>query len=186
MLGDADLIALFFARDEAAIEETQNKYGSFCRGLARSLLADREDAEECVNEALLALWNSIPPNRPDYFRAYLGRIIRNGALSIYRKANARKRSAAMTVALTELEECIPSGEDVEDRVEKKELTKAIDDWLSTLRERDRMLFVRRYWYGDPVQALADRMGMTPNNASQKLFTLRKQLKTCLERKGIRV
>ena len=92
----------------------------------------------------------------------------------------------MTVALTELEECIPSTENVEDRVEKKELTKAIDDWLSTLRERDRMLFVRRYWYGDPVQALADRMGMTPNNASQKLFMLRKQLKTCLERKGIRV
>ena len=186
MTDDAALIALFFARDENAIRETQIKYGSFCRRLARSLLKSREDAEECVNEALLAPWNSIPPNRPKSFMAYAGRILRNKALSIYRKENAGKRSAAMTAMLSELEDCIPSAENVEDRIEAKELTDAIDAWLSSLSERDRMLFVRRYWYGDAVQALASEMGISSNNAAQKLFVLRKQLKARLEKKGIRV
>ena len=186
MADDRDLIALFLARDENAIGETQNRYGAFCRRFARALLGSREDAEECVNEAMLALWNSIPPNRPGSFKAYVGRILRNKALSVYRKENAGKRSAAMTLMLSELEDCVPSAESVEDRVEGKELTEAINAWLFSLRERDRALFVRRYWYGDSVRALASEMGVSPNNAAQKLFVLRKQLKARLEEKGIRV
>ena len=186
MVDDHDLITLFFDRDENAIGEMQIKYGSFCRHIARSLLTSREDAEECVNETMLAVWNSIPPNRPKSFKAYVGRILRNKALSIYRKENAAKRSTAMTAMLSELEDCIPSAENVEDRIEAKEITDAINMWLSALREQDRMLFVRRYWYGDPVQKLALEMGVSSNNAAQKLFMLRKQLKACLEKKGILV
>ena len=92
----------------------------------------------------------------------------------------------MTAMLSELEDCIPSAENVEDRIEAKEITDAINMWLSALREQDRMLFVRRYWYGDPVQKLALEMGVSSNNAAQKLFMLRKQLKACLEKKGILV
>lgn len=186
MTDDIRLIALFFARDEDAIVQTHKQYGTFCSRLARSFLTDSEDIEECVNETMLDVWNSIPPNRPKSFKSYIGRILRNNALSIYRRENAAKRSKAMTVSLSELETCIPSAESVEAQVETKELSAAIDAWLSTLRERDRMLFVRRYWYGDSVQALAAKAGISSNNMAQKLFGLRKRLKAYLEQRGTQI
>ena len=181
---DRKIIALYHGRDEAAITETERKYGPFCCRIALNILAVREDAEECVNDTWYAAWERMPPEEPVSLRAFLGRITRNLAVSRFRASRAQKRYSGLELLLSELEECVPSDVSVERTLEGKELGDAISDWLETLREDDRELFVRRYWYGDTVKTLAAERNCGERQAAQRMYWLRGRLKTHLESKGV--
>jgi RNA polymerase sigma-70 factor (ECF subfamily) len=182
---DAEIIASFLARDEQAIKEVESKYGAFIRNLAKNILKKPEDAEEIANDALLAAWESIPPKTPKNLKTFLGRLVRDKALSRYRALNSQKRGAGSEL-LDELEDCIPAPEAVEETVEANELSAFINEWLEALPKEDSALFVRRYWYGETVGELSEKLGVSPKRLSQRLYELRKKLKVFLERKGITI
>lgn len=181
---DGQIIKLFWERDEKAVSETAEKYSAFCYAIALNVLSDKEDAKECVNDTLQKAWESIPPNRPDNLKAWLGKICRNAALNLWQKSHAKKRSRGMDLLFSELEECIPSSNTVEKEIENSEISACINHWLQTLPREDRILFVRRYWYGDAVSKLAKERRISSQKISQKLFRLRKRLKAALEKEGI--
>ncbi len=181
---DAEIVASFLARDEQAIKETEMKYGAYCRTLARNFLRTPEDAEEIVNDTLLAAWESIPPKNPKNLKTFLGRLVRDKALSRYRALNAAKRGSGSWDLLAELDDCIPSPTRVEETVIANELAAFISDWLDRLPEEDAALFTRRYWYGESVSELAEKLGVSPIRVSQRLYDLRKKLKVFLNKKGV--
>ena len=181
---DAAIIDLYWARDQRAIAESDGKYGPFCRRLALNILTVREDAEECVNDTWHQAWNTMPPRRPDSLRDYLGRIVRNLSLDLWRRNHAQKRDHGMEQLLSELEDCVPTRQSVEQAVEAAELSRIISRWLDTLPPRDRALFIRRYWNGEPVAELAVQEGEPANRLSQRLLRLRKSLRKALEREGV--
>ena len=182
---DEEIIALYFARSENAIEATAEKYGSYCRNIAGRILQSREDAEECVNDTYLSAWNAIPPQKPKYFSVFLGRITRNLSLNRLKYLNAEKRGAQqVTLALSELEECISSGNCVEQSLEEKALVKAIEDFLRAQSVTHRKLFVLRYWHLLPIHEAAKRCAMSQSKAASILFRLRGKLKTFLQKEGI--
>ena len=181
---DNQIIDLYFCRDESALTETAKKYGTFCQRVAMNVLSIREDAEECVNDTYHTAWNQIPPTKPDSFKAFLGRIVRNFAISKYRALHAKKRFNGLEVMLSELGDCVPATESVEQEIEAKELTEHINTWLAGLKKEDRVLFVRRYWYGDDVRELAKRCGVTATQMTQRMLRLRRKLKVFLEEKGV--
>ena len=185
-MDDKKIIELFFARKESAIRETALKYGDFIRCIALNITGIREDAEECENDTYLKLWNSIPPECPEFFKAYIGKITRNTALSLYRKNKAAKRSCGVYVLLSELEECIPDPVSVEDEVDGNFLARIVSDWLYTLSEEQRAVFIKRYWYGEAVKAIAQQLKASPSEISSLLFSLRKKLKRELAEKGVNV
>lgn len=181
---DNQIIELYFQRNESALTETAKKYGTFCLHIAMNVLTVREDAEECVNDTYHTAWNQIPPTRPDSFKAFLGRIVRNFSISKYRAMHAKKRFNGLEVMLSELNDCIPAWEDVEQEIEAKELTEYINIWLEGLKAEDRVLFVRRYWYGEEVRELAKRCGISATQMTQKMLRLRRKLKVFLTEKGV--
>lgn len=180
---DSQIVDLYWKRDEAAIDETERKYGALCRLVAKNILSVDEDAEECVNDVLHQAWNAIPPQRPDKLGAWLGKVTRNLALNLWNKNHTQKRYAGMTALLSELEECLPAPDTVERELEDAELSAAIDGWLRTLPKEERVLFLRRYWYGVELQALAAERGVSPNRLAQKMLRLRRRLKQTLEKEG---
>lgn len=182
-MNDLQIIDLYFERSETAIVQTAAKYGLFCHHIALNILSIDEDAEECVNDTYLQAWNSIPPQRPDKFRAWLGRVVRNIAINLWNKNHCQKRYAGMEQILDELEECIPSPETVERQIEEKELTEVIDAWLESLHRDDRILFVRRYWNGTAVVELAKETGTEPKKLARHMYSLRQNLKSALEKEG---
>ena len=181
---DSEIIALYWQRDEAAIAETSRKYGAYCFRIAGNILTAKEDAEECVNAAYHRAWNAIPPERPEHLGAWLGRVVRNVALGRWQHAHARKRNRGMTTLLSELEDCIPSPQNVETALDERELGERISIWLRSLPQEDRILFVRRYWYGVPLNALAKEQHSPPARLAQRMYRLRGALKAELEREGI--
>lgn len=183
---DAAIIALYWSRDEAAIVETDKKYGPYCRAIAQNILTVREDAEECVSDSYHRAWNAMPPQRPDALPPFLGRIVRNLSISRWRKERAQKRYAGLEGLLSGLEECLPDPKGVEEAVEGRALTRRIEDWLESLPRDDRAVFLRRYWYGQEVQALAKAWGVSPNQMAKRLQRLRKGLKRDLEQEGFSV
>ncbi|MGM9619138.1 MAG: RNA polymerase sigma factor [Oscillospiraceae bacterium] len=180
---DQEILRLFFERSEQAIAELEKKYGTLCRRIASNILRSEQDAEECVSDAYLAVWNAIPPERPAPLSAYVCRIVRNLAVKRYHANTARKRNSFYDVALEELEECLSAPETAETALSARELTRLLDAFLDTLEERDRFLFVRRYWYADSVAALAADFGISENNASVRLSRLRGKLKSYLRKEG---
>ncbi len=181
---DAEIVALYWERDESAIRETDTKYGPFCRRIALNLLGVREDAEECVSDTYLAAWNAMPTQRPTLLRSWLGRAVRNLSVDRWRKNHAQKRYDGMEVLLSELDECVPSGAAAERAAEAREIGAAIERWLRTLSEEDRALFLRRYWNGDRLDALAKERGIVQNTLAQRMRRLRLSLKGSLEKEGI--
>ena len=181
---DNQIIELYFRRDESALTETANKYGTFCLRIAMNVVTVREDAEECVNDTYHTAWNQIPPTRPDSFKAFLGKIVRNFAISKYRTLHAKKRFNGLEVMLSEIGDCVPSLTSVEEEVEGKELTEYINTWLADLKTEDRMLFVSRYWYGDEVKDLARKCGVSTVKMTQRMLRLRRKLKVFLEERGV--
>ena len=183
MLEDEKIIELYYERNELAVAETESKFGKMLFSIAMNILSNREDSEETVNDTYGKTWNSIPPQKPDHFGAWLGKITRNLSISRWRKNKAQKRSGIETM-LSELEECIPSGENIEAESESKEITAAINSWLETLGKEDRLYFIRRYWFGDSVSELSEKANIPPKKLSSKMFRLRKNLKEFLEKEGI--
>ncbi|MBR2408783.1 MAG: sigma-70 family RNA polymerase sigma factor [Lachnospiraceae bacterium] len=181
---DKQIIDLYFARDEQAITETEQKYGRFCWRIAMNVLDVWEDAEECVSDTYLSAWKQIPPTIPLSLKAFLGRIVRNLSISRFRTLRAKKRFQGMEVMLSELGDCVPSDHNVEQTVEAKELSGYISEWLDSLPEEDCALFVRRYWFGDSVQELAEKCGITAAQMAQRMLRLRKGLRSALEQKGV--
>ncbi len=186
LMEDTKIIELYVNRDEKAITESQNKYGRFLTFLSKNILTAKEDAEECVNDTYLTAWNRIPPVIPESLKAFLGRLVRDISISKYRANHAAKRYSGMDVLLSELEDCLPSGDTVEEGIERTELTQIINGWLLTLPSETRTLFVRRYWYGDSVKTLAFENGCSQNTMAQRMFNLRKSLKETLEKEGVPV
>ena len=183
MLEDRKIIELFFARSEQAIVELSAKYGTACRRLARNILNNNLDAEECVNDTCLAAWNTIPPQKPDPLRTYVFRIVRNLAIAKYHANTSEKRNSCYDVALEELEECLAESSTVEQEIVASELSGQIDRFLATLDEERQMLFVRRYWYSDSISDLAEQFCTSNNNVSVRLFRIRNKLKNYLQKEG---
>ena len=184
-MDDAQIINLYFARDENAIVETQNKYQNMCYIVAHNILYNREDSEECVNYTWLFTWNSIPPRRPSILSSFVSKITRNTAIDRYRKRNAQKRMDSHMEDIAGEVEKIGSAisSDIEIYLKKKELVKLFDHFLSTLSERDRDIFIRRYWYMDPIKAIADRHACGESKIKSVLARNRKKLYRLLKEAG---
>lgn len=183
---DTQIIDLYWARSEEAILATADTYGGYCAAIAWNILHSREDTEECVNDTWHRAWDTMPPQRPNSLRAYLCRIVRNLSIDRWRAARSQKRGEGLGQLVLELEDCVPAGPSAEEAWEARETAAAVDRWLDALAQTDRMLFVRRYWYGERVDQLAARFGYTPNGAAQRLRRLRDGLRRALEQEGVKL
>ena len=183
-MNDAEIIKLYIRRDEAAIRETDVKYGRFCHTIANNILSVPEDAEECVNDTYLKAWDSILPQKPDCFKVWLGKVVRNISLDLWRKSHRKKRCSGIEQLFDELEECLPALSNVDAEIEKRELVDFLNRWLAGLSKNDWILFMRRYWNGQALKDLADLYHSTPAKLANRLYYLRKKLKTALEKEGI--
>lgn len=180
---DSKIIKLFYARSEKAIEELAVKYGTVCNKIANNILGNREDAEECVSDAYLAAWNTIPPEKPSPLISYICRLVRNISIKRYHANTAAKRNSFYDTSLDELEDCIPSPFSVESEMTSDELGTLLDHFLSGLDRQDRIMFVRRYWYSDSVSDIAENYGIGENNVSVRLYRIREKLKKYLQKEG---
>lgn len=176
---------MFNNRDEQALIESVNLYGTLCRTVAHNILGSNEDAEECVNDALLNVWNAIPPAKPANYCAYLLKAVRNTALDMYKKLKSLKRGGGqVSQALDELTEIFPSSDNVEKEIEQRELMKAVTVFLKELPELQRNLFICRYWQASPIADLAEQFGMTEGHVKVSLSRLRKKLHKYLGEEGL--
>lgn len=185
-MDDSNIIDLFYGRSEQAIVELSKKYGAVCNKVARNILNNSLDAEECVNDAYLGAWNTIPPQHPSPLQTYICRIVRNLSIMRYHSNTAVKRNSFYDVALDELEECLASAASVEAEISAKELSGLLDRFLDTLDMENRVMFVRRYWYSDPVSDIAENFHMSSNNVSVRLSRLRGKLKKFLKKEGYEI
>lgn len=181
---DENIIELFYDRDERAIRECMDTYGSYCRVVAAGILSDPADIEEAVADTWLSAWDTIPPQHPRYLRLYLGRITRNRAISIWRKNGADRRGGSqVTVALEELGECVHSENAVEDNVDSKALQTAITEFLKSRPVMHRQVFLRRYFYLEEIPAIANRYGLREGNVRMILSRTRQKLRKYLIQEG---
>lgn len=182
---DTEILDLYWERDERAISETQKTYGNYCYSIAFHILHAKEDSEECVNDTWLKAWKAIPPNRPNHLSLFLGTITRNLSFDRWKHKNALKRgNGEMEAALEELEECVPAASSTEDVVEELELKRCLNRFLGTLKESDRNVFLRRYWYAEDYSEIAKRYDMKLNTVKTTLFRIRGRLKEYLEQEGV--
>ena len=186
MIDDKSIIQLLFARSEKGLAELDAKYGKLCHTLSHSILNSRQDAEECVNDAYLGVWNAIPPAEPNPLRAYVCKVVRNLSLKLYYKNGAGKRNSAYDVAIQELEEYLPAPGTVEEEVETRELARVIEAFLDTLSEENQVIFLRRYWFSDTYAEIAGRTGIPEKSVSMRLVRIRKQMKQYLTERGVYV
>lgn len=184
MIEDEKIIEMFFERSEKAIQELDSKYGKVCHSLSYSIVNNRQDAEECVSDAYLGAWNTIPPAKPDSLRSYLCKIVRNISLKAYYKKEAAKRSSRYTVAMEEIETYIADQNTVETEIEAKELAHIIEGFLDTLTVENRVIFMRRYWFSDNCKEIAERVGLTEKNISVRLTRIRQKLKDYLTEREV--
>lgn len=181
---DVQIIALFFAREEDAIREAEAAYGAFCRAIAGRILPDPADAEEIVADTWLHAWNAIPPNRPERLGIYLGRITRNLALTQWRKNHAQSRGGGQVpLALEELSGCVSGGKEPEAHWDAHELAEAISAFLRKLPQRQRQIFLRRYYYLEDIRTVANRFGISEGSARMTLSRVREKLRQWLIREG---
>lgn len=183
-MDDEQIITLFFARDEKALAAAQDAYGKYCFSIAENVLHSREDAEECVSDTMLRAWQSIPPQHPSRLRLFLGKITRNLAFDRYRRSRTLKRGGGeIEAVLDELSECVASNEDVEGDFDRRELSRSISSFLRELPQRDRQIFLKRYFYAEPVKDIAQSLGMNANHTSVILRRVRQKLLDHLEKEG---
>ncbi len=184
---DTEIVLLYLDRNQDAITETAAKYGNYCTSIAKNILGNKEDAEECVNDTYMNAWNSIPPNKPNPLSVYIGKITRNISFNRYKHNNAAKRSGSViSEVLEELSECISGKENVEMEIEYKELVKAIDSFLDTLSPEKRSIFVCRYWYTDSISNIAKQFNIKENTVSMTLNRLRLKLRKYLTERGYNI
>lgn len=184
---DDEIITLYWERDEKAISATAARYGSYCHSISYNILHNTEDAQECVNDTWLGAWKSMPPHRPNRLSVYLGKITRNLSLNRLKHYTAEKRGLGQAeLALSELEECIPAGSDVEQAVEEMALTQSINRFLYAQPRQKRNIFIRRYWYLYPIRDIAQAYGMSESKVASMLFRMRNELKSHLEKEDIQI
>lgn len=183
---DQQIVELFWTRSNTAVEELEQKYGSRALQLANHFLNSRQDAEECVNDAMYALWERIPPERPAHLWAFFSRVLRNLCCSRLDHIHAAKRDPRCELCLSELEACLPAGEDPQHLLDSKRITQAINAFLSQQDQVNRIIFVRRYYYFDSCAEIAKRLGLTRGAVNTRLSRLRSALRTMLEKEDISV
>ena len=182
-MDDSKIIELYFAREESALAETDQKYGKFGKSLARAILYSEEDSEECWNDTLWKAWGSIPPHKPSFLKAFLGKIVRYTALDRYEHAHAQKRNLGATVILDEAESMLAQST-LTDPSDELALKAALHSFISDLPRRTRIVFLRRYWYFCSVKDIANGMGMSESAVKVMLLRTRERLKEHLEKEGI--
>lgn len=181
---DSQIVELYWQKSEDAISETVNKYGAYCFTIADNILHSAEDSEECVNDTWLHAWNAMPPQRPNVLRMFLAKITRNLSFNRFNARSVEKRGGGeIPLVLDELSECLAGGADVEAAYEVTELEQCICRFVRALPERDRNVFVRRYFFTEPVASIAERYGLTANNIMVALSRTRKKLKHELMKEG---
>ena len=179
-----EIISRLFARDESALQALQQKYGAYCRTIARNILSNSEDAEECENESLFKVWNAIPPSKPKSLLAFLGKITRNTALDAYERRIAAKRGGGQAeIVFSEVEEIIGTY-DMEQEFDGSLLTETLNHFLSELPKQQRIILLRRYIYFHSIGEIAQSLTVSESKVKSVLFRLRKKLKTRLETEGI--
>lgn len=183
-MDDSKIIELFYERSEQAIIELSKKYGSVCTRVANNILNNRLDSEECINDAYLGAWNTIPPQKPDPLLSYVCRIVRNLAIKKYHSNTAVKRNSIYDVSLDELENCFPVSDSPEDKADTREIARMIDRFLETMNKENRIMFVRRYWYADSISELAELFHTSNHNISVRLSRTREKLRKHLIKEGV--
>ena len=185
-MDDKRIIELFFARDERALQEFSAKYGALCRYIASNILAIREDAEECVSDVMLALWQNIPPDQPRDLRAYIGKSVRNRAHEISRGQNAWKRGGRVQIVGDEFLSMLDDGTDLADQFEAKRAGKLISESLQKMKGSDKKIFVLRYWMGLEISQITELTGYGESRIKMSLLRTRKKLAEKLKKEGITV
>lgn len=182
---DKQIIELYWNRFESAIEETSRKYGRFCFSIANNILRNKEDSEECVNDSYLRVWNAVPPERPKSLKAFLGKITRNVALHTWEKRQAKKRGQdTVTLALEELQECVPSITNMEMLIEQILLVEVLNQFLGALEPEKRRIFMARYFYFYSIKEIASLYNISESKVKMTLLRSREILKKMLEKEGI--
>ena len=183
-MNDTQIVQLYWDRNEQAIPATADKYGNYCTSIAKNILGNHEDAEECVNDTYMNAWNSMPPHRPSILSAFLGKITRNLSLNRYKYRTAGKRGGGeASVIFDEIAEMVSGNDIVEQEIDRRELIKAINTFLEELPIDKRGIFVRRYWYFDRIPVIASQFAMTENHVSVTLNRLRFKLQKYLMERG---
>lgn len=184
-MDDNLIIELYWKRCESAIAETSAKYGRYCRKIAYHILADEQDAEESVNDTYLDAWNAMPPHRPAMLSTFLGKLTRRISIDRWRCRTAEKRGGGeIPLALEELADCVPSGQDVEQAVEARELTAAVNAFLSRLPAHERDVFVCRYFFLLPLSEICEKFRYSPSKTKSMLARTRKKLLADFEKEGL--
>ena len=187
ILSDEEIIALYWEREERAIEATDHKYGKYLYKIAYNIVKDELDCEECLNDTYLGAWNSIPPKRPTAFQVFLAKIMRNMALGRFRKSNASKRiPPEIIVSLDELDECANFEPGEDEKYFMNEIVKILNSYLNALSDRQTFIFVCRYYYSDSVINIAKMLELSENTILRDLAKIRKGLKERLEKEGYRL
>ena len=183
-MDDNRIVELYLRRDETAIGQTAEKYGKRLRALSYGIVNDEETAEECENDTYMEAWKRIPPHEPrSYLFAFLARMTRNISLNRCRERDSLKRSAHILELSAELEQCIPSPDDVECRIADAELSNAINGFLRLLDDEKRYIFIRRYWYMDSISDISKRFTISESKVKTTLFRCRSRLRQYLEKEG---
>lgn len=181
---DSQIVELFWKREQTAIEESEKKYGKYCFSVAKNILEDQEDSEECVNDTWMQAWKSMPPHRPEVLRMFFAKITRALSWNRYRAEHAQKRGGGqVALVLEELEECVAGGGSPEEAVLAKELGELIREFVLGLPEKDRYVFARRYFFTESIAEIADDYGMTENHVTVTLSRARKKLREALTGRG---
>lgn len=182
-MNDDHIVELYFARSEEAIAQTSAVYGAYLMSISKRIVGDSKDAEECVNDTYYEAWNTIPPHRPALLSTFLGKLTRRISINRYKKNHAQKRGGSeLPLVLDELGDCV-TGEDMDSILDQKDLAALIDRFLSVLSRTERLVFVRRYWYTEPVAAIAAVLGWSESRVTSMLFRTRKKLRAMLEKEG---
>jgi RNA polymerase sigma-70 factor (ECF subfamily) len=185
-MSDSAILELYLERDESAIAETSRKYGGYCKRVAMNILDNADDVDECVNDAWLAVWNAIPPEKPRSLGGFLAKITRNLSLDRYRARGALKRGGNFVAVLSELDECLPAPHDVQGEFEAGQVAVVINRFLGELPTQQREIFTRRYYSGDSLSDIADDFGMSYSKAASILHRLRGRLKEELQKEGVQI
>ena len=183
-MNDEDIIELYWSRSENAISETDKKYRQSCMSVANNILNDISDSEECVNDTYLTAWNTIPPQRPKYFPAFLFKIVKNTAITRFYYNHREKRRKEVSVSFDELDECVADASVTDDTVNLREIADAINEFLSGLSREKRVVFVRRYWYYDSISQIAQLCGISEEKTKSMLMRIRNKLKDFLQKRGL--
>lgn len=181
---DERIVELYWQRNEDAISETALKYGRYLHGIACQILANASDAEECVNDTYQGAWHAMPPHRPRILSTFLGKITRRISLDLWRRNHAQKRGGGeMSLIMDELEGVISSREDVEAVIEQQEMARIIREFLDALPKTERRVFLRRYWFMDPIADIASDYAFTQSKVTSMLHRIRTRLRKKLESEG---